>query len=120
MMEAMEGIEDGVKVSGRLVKDMRFADYQDILASTEIELQNVIDGLNEATKKYDMKINIKKAKVMKISKCGGGGVKLLIDGQQVEQVDKFKYLGVWITNGGRCEVEIKARIEMAKDAFGKH
>ena len=88
-----------------------------MLASTEIGLQNIMDGLNEAAKKYDMKINIKKTKVMKISKSGGGVVKLLIDGQQVEQVDKFKYLGAWITDDGRCEVEIKTRIRTAKYTF---
>ena len=40
-----------------------------------------------------------------------------MDGQKLDQVDKFKYLGSWITDDGRCEVEIKSRIAMAKQAF---
>ena len=43
----------------------------------------------------------------------------MIDGHKVEQVNKFKYLGAWTTDDGRCETEIKARIGMAKDAFSK-
>ena len=52
-----------------------------------------MDGLNTAAKRYGMKINVKKTKVMKISKKGAGRVNILIDGQKVEQVDQFKYLG---------------------------
>ena len=40
-----------------------------------------------------------------------------MDGQKPEQVDKFKYLGSCLTDDGRCEVEIKSRIAMAKQAF---
>ena len=87
--------------------------------NAEKGIQRVMDGLNNAAKRYGMKINVKKTKVMKISKKGGGRVNILIDGQKVEQVDKFKYLGAWITEDGRCETEIKARIGMAKGAFSK-
>ena len=44
---------------------------------------------------------------------------IVTDGQNVEQVNKFKYFGAWITEDGRCETEIKTRIRMAKDAFSK-
>ena len=40
-----------------------------------------------------------------------------MDGQKLEQVDKFKYLGSWITDDDRSEVEIKSRIAMTKQAF---
>ena len=42
-----------------------------------------------------------------------------MEGQTVEQVTKFKYLSSLIQSDGRCEGEIKARIGMAKDIFGK-
>ena len=44
---------------------------------------------------------------------------IMIDGQKVEQINKFKYLGAWIAENGRCETEIRTRIGMAKDAFSK-
>ena len=65
-----------------------------------------------------MKINVKKTKVMKISK-NGGTINIMIDGQKVEQVNKFKYLGAWNTEDGRCETEIRTRIGMTKDDLAK-
>ena len=56
---------------------------------------------------------------MLVSKSVGGTVKIVIEGQIVEQVKKSRYLGAIITEDGRCESEVKARIAMAKDAFSK-
>src|SRR5580698_2115631 len=119
MKEALVGIEEGVKVGGRVLSDIRFADDQGMTSSTEQGLQRMMNALNNTAKRYDMKINIKKTKVMKISRHGGGVVNILLDGQKVEQVQKFKYLGAWITDDGRNETEIRTRLAMAKDAFSK-
>ena len=81
------------------------------MASTEKGLQLIVDKLDNTAKKYDIKINIKKTKVMKVSK-NGGVINIVIDGQKVEQVGKFKYLGAWITEDGRSETEIRVRIGM--------
>ena len=81
-------------------------------------LQKIMDRLNDTAKAFDMKINVDKTKVMKVSR-NGGEINISIDGQKVEQVSKFKYLGAWITEDGRSEVEIRTRIGMAKDAFNK-
>ena len=40
-----------------------------------------------------------------------------MNGQILEQVKKFKYLGQWIMEDGRCDLEVKTRIEMARSAF---
>ena len=106
-------------MGGKWLKDVRFADDQAMVASTELGLQTIMDGLVRVAKQYDMKINVKKTKVMRISKTGEGDVTLFVEGQIVEQVAKFKYLGSIIEADGRCEGEIKARIGMGKDAFGK-
>ena len=44
---------------------------------------------------------------------------IVIDGQQLEQVSSFKYLGSWITEDGKCELEVRTRIARAKEAFSK-
>jgi len=64
-----------------------------------------------------MKINVKKTKVMCISRQGGRKVRILIDGQKVEQVNHFKYLGSVISEDGYCEKDVRCRITMAKNAF---
>jgi hypothetical protein len=56
---------------------------------------------------------------MVVSKEGGGKVEIKIDGQLVEQVPRFKYLGAMITEDGRSEQDVRIRIGMAKSAFSK-
>jgi hypothetical protein len=56
---------------------------------------------------------------MVVSREEGRRVNLVIDGQQVEQVATFKYLGPVITEKGTCVEELKARIAMAKVSFNK-
>ena len=58
-----------------------------------------MNRLNAVTKEDDMKINVKKTKMMCISQKDKSKAHLLIDDQQVEQVSQFKYLGSWISDG---------------------
>src|SRR4029077_20838818 len=117
MSEAMEGIEEKIKVGGELVRDVRFADDQNMVADTERGLQRIMDNLNATVERYEMKINIKKTKVMKVSKNVGGDLNITINGNRIEEVSCFKYLGSTMTEDGRCEIEIKTRIALAKEAF---
>lgn len=119
MIEAMENIEAGVRVGGELVKDVRFADDQAMVASTEEGLQCLMKGLVTAAKTYNMKVNVRKTKTMVVSRKTGGTVNVKIDDQEVEQVSQFKYLGAMITEDGRSEKEVKVRIAMAKNTFSK-
>ena len=66
-----------------------------------------------------MKINVKKTKTMVVSRTGGGVVDIKLDGQKIEQVKKFRYLGAMISEDGRCIDDVKGRIGMAKEAFNK-
>ena len=80
------------------MRDVRFADDQGMMASTGKGLQKIMDRLYmyETAKAYDMKINVNKTKVIKVSR-NRGVINIVIDGQKIEQVSKFKYLGAWIT-----------------------
>src|SRR6218665_2763959 len=64
--EALQDSEEGVKVGGKLIKALRFADDQAMVAGKEDDLQRMMDRLNKTTTEYGMKINTKKTKVMKI------------------------------------------------------
>ena len=75
-----------------------------------------MDGLNSTALKYGMKINIKKTKVMRVSR--EGEVNITINGTKLEQAKSFKYLGHTITDDERCETEIKCRIAQEKEDFG--
>ena len=117
--EALEEVNEGIKVGGRQIKALRFADDQAMLAGGQEGLQKIMDSLNKKSIEYDMKINIKKTKVMKISKRKVETVKITLNGEEIEQVDKFCYLGCIITEDAKCHTEIKRRIAMGKDAFNK-
>ena len=64
MKEALKNVEKGIRVGGELIKDVKYADDQGMVANTGAGLQSLMDSLNTTAKHYDMKINIKKTKAM--------------------------------------------------------
>ena len=119
MKEVMDGNENGVKVGGRIVGDVRFADDQGMVANTNDGLQKLMNVLNSTAKRYGMKINVKKTKVMVVSKSVRVRARIMLDGVEVEQVPRFKYLGAWMTEDGRSDLEVRTRMALAKEAFCK-
>jgi len=115
----IEDFEDGIVVGGKIVRDVRFADDQGMVSSTERGLQKLMNKLNDTAKKFNMKINVQKTKTMVVSRNEGRTVKIKIDDQEIEQVSNFKYLGSLISEDGRCLIDVKTRIALAKDAFNK-
>ena len=111
---AIENIEAGIVVGAQLISDLRYTDNQEMVASTEEGLQKLMNNLNDTAKKYNMKINVQKTKAMVVAKDGGGEVNIKIDGQRLEQVTNFKYLGSIISEDGRRNLlDIKTRIAHA-------
>ena len=70
MIESMEDVEEGVRVREKLLKDVKFADDQGMVARTEKGLQTIMDSLSKTGKEYDMKINVKKTKVKRVCRNG--------------------------------------------------
>jgi len=117
--EAMEDME-GITFNGINFTDLRYADDAVLLADKRKKLQKMIDRLNETCKEYGMEINVKKTKVMIINKAKTStGTKrhVMLNGVPLEQVTRFKYLGSWITDDARNDIDITARIGMAKASF---
>jgi len=98
---------------------LRFADDQAMMAGSQKGLQKMMDQLNKISIEYGMRINIKKTKIMKISKGAETRIRINIGGEEIEQVTEFCYLGSMITTDGKCHKEIKRRIALGKDAFTK-
>ena len=116
--KALETVEDCITVGGCSLQAVRYADDQAMITSTEEGLQEMVTQLNNTSEQYGMKINIKKTKVMKIGKLPSN-LRISINGQILEQVTEFKYLGSVLCESGRCSKEIRTRIGMAKNAFMK-
>ena len=79
----------------------------------------MMNVLNETSKEYGMKINIKKTKVMRMSRTEGAKAKIQIDGNSLEQVMEYCYLGSTVTSDGKCHKDVRKRIAMGKNAFNK-
>lgn len=118
--KAMEHQKDGVKVGGQIVQAVRFADDQAMVANSNAGLQRIMDSLNKTSEEYGMKINLKKTKVMRISRNGGSKITINIDGEKLEQVKQFSYLGSTVTEDGKSHSEIKRRIILGREAFNKN
>ena len=60
MIEALQNKDEGITVGGQVVSDVRFADDQGMVASTENGLQKLMNKLNETAKKFNMKMKVQK------------------------------------------------------------
>ena len=107
-------------VGGTSINNLRYADDTVLLAESEESLQAILDQVNEAGRLFNMKMNAKKTKTMIITKKEDKpSINITIDGTEIEQVTHFPYLGQRMTEDGRCEEEIKRRINIAKTTFSK-
>ena len=99
---------------------VRFADDQAMVANSNAGLQRIMDKLNKTSEEYGMKINLKKTKVMRISRKEGSKITIKIDGVKLEQVKQFSYLGSTITEDCKSHSKIRRRIILGKEAFNKN
>ena len=98
---------------------VRFADDQAMMAITA-GLQRIMDKLNKTSEEFSMKINLKKTKVIRISRKEGTKITIKIDGVKNEQVKQFSYLGSTITEDSKSHSEIRRRIILGKESFNKN
>jgi len=89
----------------------RTADNKLVVANSQKGLQQLMDKVR---REFGMKINVKKTKVMCISRNINSKLKIYVDRQQTEQVSQFRYLGSLISEDGYCTKEIRSRIEMRR------
>ena len=106
--------DDGITVGGNMIQSLRFADDQAVTADSSEGLQRLVDAMSKSCKDYDMRINKKKTKVMRVCRGTDKSVNITVDGIQIEQVHEFQYLGSVLSEDAYCSQEIKRRIAMAR------
>jgi len=105
-----------------MVTNLHYADDIILLATSESELQELVDHLNQFSHKHSLLINVDKIKVMA---SDGIACRILIQNEQLEQVDTFLYLGSLITEDGECMTEFRTRLnrgqalEASLEKYGK-
>ena len=92
-----------IKVAGRNINNLRYADDTTPMAESEEELKSLLMKVKEESEKVGLKLNIKKTKIM----ASGPITSWQIDGETMETVGDFIFLGSKITADGDCSHEIK-------------
>ena len=101
----LDEAQDGVKIAGRNINNLRYADSTTLMAESDEELKNLLMKVKEESEKVGLKLNNQKTKVM----ASGPITSWQIDGETMETVTDFILGGSKITGDGDCIHEIKSR-----------
>ena len=99
MTDTLEDHEGNFSIGGRKITNLRFADDIDGLAGEEEELVKLAERLDKASTAYGMDIGTEKTKLM-TNNTSGINTEIKVNGQKLETVTSFKYLGAIITDEG--------------------
>ena len=109
------GVEEaqvGIKISTRNINNLRYADDTTLMAESEEELESLLMKVKEESEKVGLKLNIQKTKIM----APGPITSWQIDGETVETVSDFIFLGSKTTVDGDCSHEIKRCLLLGRKA----
>ena len=106
----LEETQAGIKIAGRIINNLRYADDTTLMAESEEELKSFLQKLKEKSEKLGLKLNIQKTKIM----VSGPIISWQIDGETVETVSDFIFLSSKITADGDCSCEIKRHLLLGR------
>ena len=106
----LEGAKPGIKIARRNINNLRYAYDTTLMAESEEELQSLLMKVKEESEKVGLKLNIQKTKIM----ASGPITSWQIDGETVETVSDFIFLGSKITADGDCSHEIKRHLVLGR------
>ena len=109
----LDEAQAGVKIAGRNINNLRYTDDTILMAESEEELKSLLMKVKVESKKAGLKLNIQKTKIM----ASGTITSWQIDGETVEIVTDFIFLGSKITADGDCSHEIKRPFLHARKAM---
>ena len=106
----LEEAQVGIKIAGRNINNLRYADDTTLMAESEEELKSLLMKVKKESEKVGLKLNIQKSKIM----ASGSITSWEIDGETVETVADFILGGSKITADGDCSREIKRRLLLGR------
>ena len=111
----LEEAQAGTKIAGRNVNNVRYADDTTLMAESEKELKSLLMKVKEKSEKVGLTLNIEKTKITASSPI----TSWQIDGEAVETVANFIFLGSKITADGDCSHEIKRHLLLGRKVMTK-
>ena len=109
----LDEAQAGMKMAGRNISNLRYADNTTLMAESEEELKSLLMKVKEESEKVGLKLSIQKTKIM----ASGPITSWQINGETVETVDDFILGGSKITADGDCSHEIKRRLLLGRKAM---
>ena len=109
----LDEAQDGIKIAGRNINNLRYADDTTLMAESKEELKSLLMKVKEESEKFGLKLNIQKTKIMASSTI----TSWWIDGETMETVTDFIFLGSKITADGDCSHEITRRLLLGRKAM---
>ena len=109
----LDEVQAGIKIAGRNINNLRYADDTTLMAESEKELKSLLMKVKEESEKVGLKLNIQKTKIM----ASGPITSWQIDGETMETVRDFIFLGSKITANGDCSHEIKRHLLLGRKAM---
>ena len=106
----LEETQAGIKIAGRNINNLRYADDTTLMAENEEELKSLLMKVKVESEKVDLKLNIQKMKIVASDPI----TPWEIDGETVETVSDFILGGSKITADGECSHEIKRRLLLGR------
>ena len=106
----LEEAQGGIKIAGRNINSLKYADDTTLMAESEEELKSLLMKVKVESEKVGFKLNIQKTKIM----ASGPITSWQIEGETVETVSDFIFLGSKITADGDCSREIKRRLLLGR------
>ena len=109
----LDELQDGIKIAGRNINNLRYADDIILMTESEKELKRLLMQVKEGSEKADLKLNIWKTKIMAF----GPITSWQIDEETMDTVTDFIFLGSKIIADGDCSHEIKRRLLLGRKAM---
>ena len=109
----LDEAEAGIKIVGRNINNLRYADDNTFMTESKEELKSLLMKVKEESEKVGLKLNIQKTKIT----ASGPSTSWQIDGETVETVRDFIFLGSKITADGDCSNEIKRHLLLGRKAM---
>ena len=109
----LDEAQAGIKIAGRNINNLRYADDTTLMAESEEELNSLLVKVKEESEKAGLKLNSQKTKIM----ASGPITSWQIDGETMETVTDFIFLGSKITAYGNCSHEIKRCLLLGRNAM---
>ena len=111
----LEEAQAGIKNARRNINNLRYADDTVLMAESEEELKSPLLKVKEESEKFDLNLNIQNTKIMAYGLISS----LQIDGETMETVTDFIFLGSKITADGDCSHEIKRQLLLGRKVMTK-